>query len=183
MRNQAVGAGAGRRRATAPTATSTTCFRRSSRRTCRIGLIGTHPRRDLGGRDVEHRRGAQLAGHGDLIDFYKRHLRPEAPDAHYLTVSRVATGCWGVFACVVALFATNLGSLIEVVNRFGSFFYGSLLGVFMLAIGTTRATGHRRVRRPHRRDVCRGLRSPSAIPTSRFSGTTSSAPSASWWWA
>src|SRR5207247_5014235 len=36
--------------------------------------------------------------------------------------------------------SANQGSLIEVVNRYGSFFYGSLLGVFMLAILTTRAT-------------------------------------------
>ena len=35
----------------------------------------------------------------------------------------------------------ELGSLIEVVNRFGSFFYGSILGVFLLAIGWPRATG------------------------------------------
>jgi len=76
-----------------------------------------------------------------VIDFYRRMVRPEAPDAHYLTVSRVATGFWGVFACIVALFATNLGSLIEVVNRFGSFFYGSILGVFMLAMLTRRASG------------------------------------------
>ena len=41
----------------------------------------------------------------------------------------------GVFACVVALFAANLGPLIDVVNRFGSFFYGSILGVFVLALG------------------------------------------------
>jgi SSS family solute:Na+ symporter len=76
-----------------------------------------------------------------VIDFYRRLVRPEAPDAHYLTVSRIATGAWGVFTCIVALFATNLGSLIEVVNRFGSFFYGSILGVFMLAMLTRRASG------------------------------------------
>ncbi len=76
-----------------------------------------------------------------LIDFYKRHLKPEATDKHYMTVSWISTAVWGVIACGVAIFATNLGSLIEVVNRFGSFFYGSLLGVFVLAIGTTRATG------------------------------------------
>ena len=76
-----------------------------------------------------------------LIDFYKRRLKPEATDQHYMTVSWVATGVWGVIACGVAIFATNLGSLIEVVNRFGSFFYGSLLGVFVLAIGTRSATG------------------------------------------
>jgi Na+/proline symporter len=77
-----------------------------------------------------------------VIDFYRRHFRPEAPDAHYLMVSKLATGFWGVFACVVALYAGRLGSLIEVVNKFGSFFYGSLLGVFALAILTRRATGN-----------------------------------------
>jgi Na+/proline symporter len=45
-----------------------------------------------------------------------------------------------VFASITALYAANLGSLIEVVNRFGSFFYGSLLGVFVLAVGVPRAT-------------------------------------------
>ena len=75
-----------------------------------------------------------------VIDFYRRHFVKEAPDEHYLRVSKVATGFWGVFASVTALFAANLGSLIEVVNRFGSFFYGSLLGVFVLAVGVKRAT-------------------------------------------
>ncbi|MGH9755429.1 MAG: sodium:solute symporter, partial [Blastocatellia bacterium] len=77
-----------------------------------------------------------------VIDFYRRHFRTEAPDAHYLMVSKLATGFWGLFACAVALYAGRLGSLIEVVNKFGSYFYGSLLGVFALAIGTKRATGN-----------------------------------------
>ena len=77
-----------------------------------------------------------------VIDFYRRWIRPEAPDAHYLVVSKAATGFWGVFACTVAMFAATLGSLIVVVNRFGSFFYGSILGVFLLAmIPRARATG------------------------------------------
>ena len=42
---------------------------------------------------------------------------------------------------MIAVYASSLGPLIEVVNRFGSFFYGSILGVFMLAILTRRATG------------------------------------------
>ncbi len=47
-----------------------------------------------------------------------------------------------MFACLVAVQAGSLGSLIEVVNRFGSFFYGSILGVFLLAmIPRARATG------------------------------------------
>jgi len=76
-----------------------------------------------------------------VIDFYKRLYRPAASDEHYLRVSKFATGLWGLFACVVAVYASSLGSLIEVVNRFGSFFYGSILGVFALAILTRRATG------------------------------------------
>jgi Na+(H+)/acetate symporter ActP len=75
-----------------------------------------------------------------IVDFYRRHFVTEAADAHYLRVSKVATVFWGLFACVVAVYASNQGSLIEVVNRYGSFFYGSLLGVFMLAILTKRAT-------------------------------------------
>ena len=77
-----------------------------------------------------------------IIDFYRRWFRPEASDAHYLAVSKAATAFWGVFACFVALYAVSLGSLIEVVNRFGSFFYGSILGVFLLAmVPRARAAG------------------------------------------
>jgi SSS family transporter len=69
-----------------------------------------------------------------VIDFYRRWVKPVGSDAHFLKVSKAATGFWGLFACVVATFAATLGSLIEVVNRFGSFFYGSILGVFLLAM-------------------------------------------------
>ena len=77
-----------------------------------------------------------------VIDFYRRGVRTEASDAHFLAVGRGATAFWGLFACVVASYAATLGSLIEVVNRFGSFFYGSILGVFILAmIPRARALG------------------------------------------
>ena len=76
-----------------------------------------------------------------VIDFYKRSWRAGATDAHYLRVSKIVTGLWGLFACGVAVWAAQLGSLIEVVNRFGSFFYGSILGVFILAVAFPRATG------------------------------------------
>jgi solute:Na+ symporter, SSS family len=75
-----------------------------------------------------------------IIDFYRRHFVKEASDAHYLRVSKMATIAWGLVACVVAMRAANQGSLIEVVNRYGSFIYGSLLGVFILGILTKRAT-------------------------------------------
>ena len=55
-------------------------------------------------------------------------------------LSKVSTAAWGLFSCVVAMYAANQGSLIEVVNRYGSFFYGSILGVFILALLTKRAT-------------------------------------------
>jgi SSS family transporter len=77
-----------------------------------------------------------------VIDFYRRFARPVASDAHYLRVSRIATGFWGLFASVVAVWAAELGSLIEVVNRFGSYFYGSILGVFILAIAFPRTTSN-----------------------------------------
>jgi solute:Na+ symporter, SSS family len=69
-----------------------------------------------------------------VIDFYRRWIRPEGTDAHFLFVSKFATAFWGLLACIVATYAATLGSLIEVVNRFGSFFYGSILGVFLLAM-------------------------------------------------
>lgn len=75
-----------------------------------------------------------------VVDFYQRWYRPEAGEKELLHAGRIATALWGIFACVIALYAATLGSLIEVVNRFGSFFYGSILGVFMLAMGS-RASG------------------------------------------
>jgi Na+/proline symporter len=75
-----------------------------------------------------------------VIDFYKRHFVKQATDSHYVFVSKLATFAWGLFACFVAMRAANQGSLIEVVNRYGSVVYGSLLGVFILAILTRRAT-------------------------------------------
>jgi len=75
-----------------------------------------------------------------IIDFYRRHFVRGGSDTHYLRVSKIATVVWGLFACVVAMYAANQGALIEVVNRYGSLFYGSILGVFILAIVTRRAT-------------------------------------------
>ncbi len=75
-----------------------------------------------------------------VIDFYRRHVKPEATDAHYLLVSRLATLGWGGFAVLFALYAGQLGSLVEAVNEVGSIFYGALLGVFLLAFLVKRAT-------------------------------------------
>ena len=74
-----------------------------------------------------------------VIDFYRRWVRDDGDQAHLLWVSKLATLFWALFASIVAIWASELGSLIEVVNRFGSFFYGSILGVFLLAISWQRA--------------------------------------------
>lgn len=76
------------------------------------------------------------------IDFYRRLFAPHSDEKHYVLFGRIATFVWGIFACLVATQATQLGSLIEVVNKFGSFFYGSLLGVFVLAFVFKRANSN-----------------------------------------
>ena len=76
-----------------------------------------------------------------VMDFYRRYFVRSASDHHYVLTAKVATAIWGVFAGVVAIYASTLGSLIEVVNRFGSYFYGSILGVFILAFFVRIANG------------------------------------------
>jgi Na+/proline symporter len=76
-----------------------------------------------------------------VMDFYRRWVNPEAGEATMMRVSRLATLGWGGFAFCVALYAGQLGSLIEAVNQIGSLFYGSLLGVFLLAFLVRGATG------------------------------------------
>lgn len=73
------------------------------------------------------------------IDFYRRYFKPNGTDREFVFFGRIATLVWGIFACIIAIYSTNLGSLIEVVNKFGSFFYGSILGVFVLAFVVKRA--------------------------------------------
>lgn len=68
-----------------------------------------------------------------IIDFYRRHLRPQADDAHTVRASRIATAFWGLYAVAFAWFSDARGSLVEVVNMVGSFFYGTMLGVFVVA--------------------------------------------------
>lgn len=76
-----------------------------------------------------------------VVDFYKRYVSGRASDQHYLIASRVATLAWGGFATICALYMGRLGSAIEAVNRIGSFFYGPILGVFVMAVAIRRANG------------------------------------------
>jgi SSS family transporter len=76
-----------------------------------------------------------------VIDFYRRFMKREASDRHYLWASRLMTIFWGVYAVVFANSSRSFGALIEAVNRIGSFFYGSVLGVFVLAFYFKRVRG------------------------------------------
>ena len=76
-----------------------------------------------------------------IIDHYARYVRPGAPDASYTRAARWATAFWGLYATVFAGYGGQLGSLIEAVNRVGSWFYGAMLGAFVLAFAPWRSTG------------------------------------------
>ena len=68
-----------------------------------------------------------------IIDIYKRMFKKNASERHYLAASKLATVFWGMYAIAFALFANRLGSLIEAVNILGSLFYGTILGIFLVA--------------------------------------------------
>jgi SSS family transporter len=74
------------------------------------------------------------------IDLYRRFLNRDGTDKHYVLASKVGTIFWGIYAGVFAFFGGSLGSLIEAINMVGSLFYGSLLGVFVLAFAFKSAT-------------------------------------------
>lgn len=68
-----------------------------------------------------------------VVDFYKRIFKKNESDAKYLSASRWITLAWGLFCIVVAFYASRLGNLIEAVNILGSLFYGTILGIFLVA--------------------------------------------------
>lgn len=69
-----------------------------------------------------------------VIDFHKRFSKREADAERDYKVSKKYTLAWGIFCMGIAMFASNIGnSLIEAVNLLGSLFYGTILGVFLVA--------------------------------------------------
>ncbi len=77
-----------------------------------------------------------------VIDIYRRLRRRNASERHYLMVSKLATVFWGLYAISFAQFANHLGSLIEAVNIIGSLFYGTILGIFLIAFYFKRIRGN-----------------------------------------
>lgn len=68
-----------------------------------------------------------------LIDFHKQYIKSDTTEQEEFSLSRMYTLFWGIFCIIFAQFATNLGSLIEAVNILGSWFYGVMLGIFLVA--------------------------------------------------
>ena len=68
-----------------------------------------------------------------VIDLYKRIWVTDQSETHYWKVAKLFTFVWGLFSISIAMYASKLGSLIEAVNVLGSLFYGTILGIFMIA--------------------------------------------------
>ncbi|MBC7654660.1 MAG: sodium:solute symporter [Oligoflexus sp.] len=67
------------------------------------------------------------------VDIYKRLINKSGTDLRYLNISKITTLFWGIVSITMALFASKLGNLLEAVNILGSLFYGTILGVFLVA--------------------------------------------------
>lgn len=76
-----------------------------------------------------------------VIDLYKRMWVKDKTELHYYKASKWFTFGWGLFAIATAMFASKLGSLIEAVNVLGSLFYGTILGIFLVAFYLKRIGG------------------------------------------
>ncbi len=76
-----------------------------------------------------------------VIDIYKRLIKKDASDHEYLQASRLATVFWGVICIVMALYASKIGNLLEAVNILGSYVYGTILGVFLVAFYVRHVNG------------------------------------------
>ena len=68
-----------------------------------------------------------------LIDLYKRHT-PNLSAGHYVNMAKLFTLLWGIIAIAFASFGNLFENLIQLVNIIGSIFYGTILGVFLVAI-------------------------------------------------
>ncbi|MFN0188538.1 MAG: sodium:solute symporter [Bacteroidia bacterium] len=77
-----------------------------------------------------------------VVDWHHQIRPKERTDKKNLFLSRLYTFGWGIFSILVASIAGKLGSLIEAVNILGSLFYGTILGIFMVALFLKSINGH-----------------------------------------
>ena len=71
-------------------------------------------------------------GSTTTVDLYKRSIRKEASDSHYVMSSKLFTAFWGFGAILFATYASLFENLIQAVNLLGSLFYGTILGIFVV---------------------------------------------------
>ncbi|MDP4710684.1 MAG: sodium/solute symporter [Saprospiraceae bacterium] len=76
-----------------------------------------------------------------VIDLYRRSIVKNQTDRHYLQMSKIFTIAWGIVALMFAVVADLFENLIQAVNIVGSLFYGSILGVFVVAFFMKRVGG------------------------------------------
>lgn len=72
-------------------------------------------------------------GSTSSVDLYKRSIAPGRDDEHYVKASKALTLLWGIIAISFAMWGTLFENLIQLVNIIGSLFYGTILGVFLVA--------------------------------------------------
>ncbi|NDK55002.1 sodium:solute symporter [Pontibacter fetidus] len=77
-----------------------------------------------------------------VVDIYKRSINPNGSPMHYVNASKVLTIAWGIIAILFATFASMLDNLIQAVNIIGSIFYGTILGIFLVAFYFKRIKGN-----------------------------------------
>jgi SSS family solute:Na+ symporter len=76
------------------------------------------------------------------MDLYKRNIKEEKSDEHYVKASKWFTLAWGIIAISVACVANLFDNLIQLVNIIGSIFYGNVLGIFLLAFFFKKVNGN-----------------------------------------
>jgi len=76
-----------------------------------------------------------------VVDVQRRLVTGDRGERYHFLSSKLAAVFWGLFAITFAQYAGQLGSLIEAVNRLGSLFYGTILGIFLLGFYFKRVGG------------------------------------------
>jgi Na+/proline symporter len=76
------------------------------------------------------------------IDIYKRNLREEKSERHYLNATKFFTLLWGIVAILFACIGTLFENLIQLVNIIGSIFYGTVLGIFLVGFYLKKVKSH-----------------------------------------
>ena len=77
-----------------------------------------------------------------VIDLYKRNHNKNKSETHYLKASKWFTIMWGIIAIIFASFGTLFENLIQLVNLIGSIFYGTILGIFLVAFFIKKVKGN-----------------------------------------